>query len=241
MAPTTRRKFIKIETPLFQMDVPVLGTPEELAGKTVKLDMSRKMRGKGMEAILKIENNEGKLIAHPKSLTLTKAYIRRMMRKRIDYVEDSFDAKCSDIQAKIKPFLITRKRVSRAVRRNLRNTTREFILNYVKEKTYLQVCEDLIQGTLQKEIIPKLKKVYPLSFCDIRVIETKQLTEADKTYSSIHAEEEKTQAEEIEEELAKKKAEEEESEKDKEDDKSKKKVAKKTSKKKSKKSVKKEE
>ena len=101
------------------------------------------------------------------------------MRKRVDYVEDSFTARCADIKATVKPLLITRKRVSRAVRRNLRNTTKEFLLEYLKEKDYNDICNELIDGILQKAMLPKLKKVYPLSFCDIRIFETKEIGKID--------------------------------------------------------------
>jgi len=101
------------------------------------------------------------------------------MRKRTNYVEDSFMARCSDIRVTFKPHLITRKKVSRVVRKNLRNTTKEFILEYCKEKDYMTVAQDIFDGTLQKTLLPKLKKVYPLSFCDIRVFETKELQKID--------------------------------------------------------------
>ena len=97
------------------------------------------------------------------------------MRKRVDYVEDSFKTSCKDIRVTIKPFLITRKKVSRAVRKNLRNTTKEFLIEYLKEKTYNELCIELLDGTLSKTMLPKLKKIYPLSFCDIRVFETKDI------------------------------------------------------------------
>jgi ribosomal protein S3AE len=170
-----RRKYIGVEVPFTHSEMRVLGTPEQLHNKTITLDMTRKMRGKGLTVTLRILNKEGKLYAFPNKLELTKTYIRRMMRKRTDYVEDSFKAKTQDLNVTIKPLLITRKRVSRAVRKNLRNTSKEFLLEYIKEKTYYELCQELMNGTLQKALLPKLKKVYPLSFCDLRVFQTKEL------------------------------------------------------------------
>jgi ribosomal protein S3AE len=170
-----RKRFIDVELPLIDSTVRVLGTPEELDTKTIKLDLSRRMRGKGINVIFQIFNREGKLIAFPKKMELVRPYIRRMMRKRIDYVEDSFTAQCKDIRTIVKPFLITRKQVSRAVRRNLRNTAREFLLDYLKDRDYNDICEELMDSILQKTLLPKLKKVYPLSFCDLRIFETKEI------------------------------------------------------------------
>lgn len=175
-----KRKFNEVEIPCLKDFVSILGEPDELIRKTIKLDLSRKLRGRGVEIVLQIFDN-GKLVAVPKKISLTKSYIRRMMRKRVDYVEDSFQAKCEDVRVIIKPFLITRKRVSRVVRKNLRNTAREFLTEYIKNKNYVEVCNEILSGLLQREMLPKLKKVYPLSFNDIRVFETKELAKADMT------------------------------------------------------------
>jgi ribosomal protein S3AE len=202
-----RKKFIQVEIPSINESVGVLGEPEQLDKKTIKLDLSRKMRGKGVEAIFKIQHKDKKLTAYPKKIQLIKSYIQRMMRKRSSYVEDSFQTSCKDIRAIVKPFLITRKKVSRAVRKNLRNTAKEFIIDYLKNKNYLTVCEDIFEGELQKQLLPKLKKVYPLSFCDIRIFETKELEKADFSSQKPEQtkEEVKQEAEEEKQEKTKKK------------------------------------
>ena len=174
-----KKKYIEVQVPFLGESLRVLGTPQDLDNKTIKLDLTRKLRGKGLTITLRIFNQKGKLFAIPNSLTLASSYIRRMMRKRTNYVEDSFQTRCSDIRVTFKPHLITRKKVSRVVRKNLRNTTQEFIIEYAKERDYITLCQDIFDGTLQKTLLPKLKKVYPLSFCDIRVFETKELQKID--------------------------------------------------------------
>ncbi|MBC8435208.1 hypothetical protein H8D91_01770 [archaeon] len=200
-----KKKFIEIESPITNDTLEVLGTAEELHGKTIKLDLSRKMRGKGVELVLEIENKDGELKAYPKKIELVRSSISRMMRKRINYVEDSFEISCSDITARIKPFLLTRKKVSRAVRNNLRKTTKEFLVNYAKEKTYLEISSDILSTELQKSMIPILKKIYPLSLCEIRVLETKELVKANKeiiqSMNSLVAEEAEEEIEEKKEQL----------------------------------------
>ncbi len=174
-----RKKYIEVQVPFLGESIRVLGTPQELENKTIKLDLTRKLRGKGLTVKLRIFNQEGKLFAIPNSLHLASSYIRRMMRKRTNYVEDSFQTRCSDIRVTFKPHLITRKKVSRVVRKNLRNTTKNFIIEYCKERDYMTIAQEIFDGTLQKTLLPKLKKVYPLSFCDIRVFETKDLAKID--------------------------------------------------------------
>ncbi len=60
----------------------VLGTAENLHNKTIKLDLSRKLRGKGLVIKLKIFNQEGKLVAIPSNLELIKSYIRRIYGRK---------------------------------------------------------------------------------------------------------------------------------------------------------------
>ena len=174
-----RKKYIDAEIPILDSKMRILGTLEELNNKTIKIDLTRKFRGKGLVITFKIFNKEDKLIGIPNKIELVSSYIQQTMRKRSDYVEDSFKAQCADIRVIVKPFLITRKRVSRAVRKNLRNTAREFLLGYLKEKDYNEICNELLDNTLQKTMFPKLKKIYPLSFCDLRVFETKELEKMD--------------------------------------------------------------
>lgn len=206
-----RKRFITVQVPILRTEMRLLGTPEELHNKTIKLDLTRQLRGKGLTIKLRIFNREGTLVAIPNNLELVTSYIRRMMRKRTDYVEDSFSARCKDVRVTIKPLLITRKKVSRAVQRNLRNTAREFLVEYAKEKEFIEICNELLDGTIQKLMLPKLKKVYPLSFSDIRVFETKELEKIDLEKASAmpeskeadiqdEAEEEQEDIQEIKEE-----------------------------------------
>jgi ribosomal protein S3AE len=97
-------------------------------------------------------------------------FLKRMVRKGTNYVEDSFSTEAKDSQIKIKPFLITRRKVSRAVRKALREKAKKEIISYVKTKTTNEIFEDILENTLQKSLSLKLKKIYPLSTCEIRVI-----------------------------------------------------------------------
>lgn len=208
-----RKKYIDVRIPILDSSLRVLGTFETLRDKTIKLDLTRKMRGKGLMATFRILGKEKELYAVPNRLELVKTYIQRMIRKRVDYVEDSFRSRCADVAITIKPFLITRKRVSRAVRKNLRNTCREFLLENIKEKNYLDICNEILDGSLQKSMLPRLKKIYPLSFCDLRIFETKEIDkiapqkdlklESEVETIKEETEEIKSQIEEIDEEVKK--------------------------------------
>ncbi|MFA5484728.1 MAG: hypothetical protein WC260_00525 [Candidatus Pacearchaeota archaeon] len=172
-----KKKFMDIQAPLLNKNIEVLGTPTELKNKTIKLDLTRKLKGKGLNVTFQIIDSNNNLFAVPKKMELNSSYIRKIMRKRIDYVEDSFVTNCKDVPIILKPFLITRKKVSRAVKRKLREVAKEFLIDYVKDKNYVDVCQDLFNSQLQKQMLPKLKKIYPLAFCDLRVLETKKIND----------------------------------------------------------------
>ena len=118
---------------------------------------------------MKVVKNEKDLEAEPVSLELMGSYVRRMMRLGIDYVEDSFKAEMKDGKAIIKPFMITRNKVSRAVRKELRNNAKKFLEDYLKTRTAREAFTEIITNKVQKELFIRLKKVYPLALCEIRI------------------------------------------------------------------------
>jgi len=146
-------------------------SPEDLKDKTIKLDLTRQLKGKSVEVLVKIKIKDGKAIAYPIKIKLMPYFIRRMIRKRISYIEDSFETPSQESILKIKPFLITRKRVSRAVRKTLRNKTKNWIEDYIAEKKDDEIFNEILSNKMQRPLSLILKKTYPLSLCEIRVLE----------------------------------------------------------------------
>ncbi len=170
-----RRKFINVEIPLTKSKVELIGiSPEELEGRTIKLDLTRQLKGKSIEATVKIKIENDKAIAYPKKIKLMPYFIRRMIRKRISYVEDSIETPSQESMIRIKPFLITRKKVSRAVRKALRNRCKNWIEDYIAERTNDEIFNEILSNRMQKPLSLSLKKTYPLSLCEIRIIEIKR-------------------------------------------------------------------
>ncbi len=166
-----KKKFLEINLPIIGQKAELLAMSQEgLIGRTIKIDMTRRLRGKSLEAIFKIKKSDSGIKAEVCRFHILGYFIRRIMRKSTDYVESSFSAECKDAVLRIKPFLITRKKVSRRVRKALRNKTLEEIKEYIREKTHEDIFIDLLSNKLQKTLSLKLKKIYPLSFCDIRDI-----------------------------------------------------------------------
>ncbi len=184
-----KKRFFEVEIPLIGKEVPLQAFEiEELNGRYIKYDLTRILRGKGTVLSAKVEVKDHKATANSIKMVILPYYIKRMLRKGTNYVEDSFITEAKDATIRIKPFLITRRKVSRAVRKALRNKCKEEIVERVKKKTTEEILAELIKGSLQKQLSVALKKVYPLALCEIRIIE--QVKILAKT-----AQEQKTEAE----------------------------------------------
>jgi ribosomal protein S3AE len=167
-----RKKFFEAKIPLTATKVHLYGySPEELENNIVKLDLSKTLRGKNMELKAKIKYKNEKLTGELQSIKLLPIYIKKVMRRGVDYVEDSFIIECKDAKIQVKPFMITRKRVSRSVRKAIRNNARKFLETKIKTRSYEDLFSEITTGKLQKELSLKVKKTYPLALCEIRTLE----------------------------------------------------------------------
>jgi len=203
-----KKKFFDVELPLIRKTISLLGNNKaELDGKFVKIDLTRMLRGKSVDIKFKIKADKEKAFGIPISSLLLGFFIRRMIRKGTDYVEASFKTECKDSVLEIKPYLITRKKISRVVRAELRKKAIEYISDYVKEKTSKDIFLGIISNTFQKNISLKLKKVYPLALCEIRVLnilsfkDYKEAEEQAKQVTEIKVEEMPIEVERVEKEV----------------------------------------
>jgi len=170
-----KKKFFDVEIPLIGKTTQLQAFEiSELNNKHIKYDLTRILRGKSMILQLKVDVKDDKATTTPKKLSLMPFYLKRAVRKGTNYVEDSFSTKTKDAQVRIKPFLVTRRKVSRAVRKALREKAREELINYVKDKDTELIFEELLQNKLQKNLSLKLKKIYPLSACEIKTFKVEQ-------------------------------------------------------------------
>ncbi len=167
-----KKKFFDVEIPLIEKTTQLMGyDAEDLKNRFIKYDLTRMLKGKSMLLTLKTNVSDEKVSTSVKKIMLMPYFLRRAVRKGTNYVEDSFSTDCKDAKIRIKPFLVTRRKVSRAVRKALREKARQELINYAKDKTAEQIFEDIIKNQLQKPLSLTLKKIYPLSTCEIRVLE----------------------------------------------------------------------
>ena len=142
----------------------------ELDGRIITYDLTRLLKGKSMLLQLRVKNEDGKMIASPIQAKLLPYFLRRMVRKGTNYVEDSFSTPSKDGKMTVKPFLVTRRKVSRAIMKALRDKAKEELIEYFKSKNSEMLFDEMIKGQMQKYLSLKLKKIYPLSLCEIRIL-----------------------------------------------------------------------
>ena len=166
----------------FDVDIPIIRKTthhqayelKELEGRTFKYDLTRVLRGKALLLNMKTLIKDEKATSIPIGSKLMPFYMKRAVRKGTNYIEDSFSVQCKDATLKIKPFLVSRRKISKAVRKALREKAKEEITNYAKDKTSEELFDDLLKNQIQKPLSLKLKKIYPLSLCEIRIMEVEK-------------------------------------------------------------------
>jgi ribosomal protein S3AE len=180
-----KKRFFNIEIPLINKQTQLQAYDlKELNGKLIQYDLTRTLRGKSIILQLKVKIEGEKAIANPRSIKLMPYFLRRAVRKGTNYIEDSFSTKCKNAQIRIKPFIVSRRKISRAVRKALREKAREELINYAKEKTAESLFEEILKNQIQKYLSLKLKKIYPLALCEIRVLKIEkdlEISEPKKT------------------------------------------------------------
>jgi ribosomal protein S3AE len=175
MAKILKKKFFEIDIPLIENKHEAYATTiEELKGKVIKLDLTRQLKGKSIDIVFNVIVENHKAIAVPKKMTLLPFFIRHILHTGIDYIEDSFKAETAESEVIIKPFMITRKKVSRAVKRAIRNSAKNWLIDYLKTKTDSEAFQEILSNQTQKPLGLKLKKIYPLAICEIRMFEVKK-------------------------------------------------------------------
>jgi ribosomal protein S3AE len=196
-----KKRFYDVEMPLINKETQLLAYDlSELENKYIKYDLTRILRGKSILIQFKVSVRDNKAIGLPRGIVLMPYFLRRMIRKGTDYVEDSFTAECKDAILKIKPFLITRRKVSKRVRRGLRDKAKEEIKKYVKDKTSERIFEEILKNKMQKELSQILKKIYPLSLCEIKSMDIEKDLEMKEVKEISKKHEEKTTKEKEREE-----------------------------------------
>ena len=175
---------------------------EDLIGKPLNLNLStfvNDMKKQNINILFKVASiQEGKGVAEIMGLILNQSYIKRLVRRGKNKVEDSFLAKTSDNKTiRVKPIIITNSKTHQSVVSKLRLDARVHLKRIIKTMTPDSFVKELTDLRLQKEIKEKLQKIYPLRYFDVRYVST----EKDRVVVDELVEEAKSQEENLDDDL----------------------------------------
>lgn len=102
---------------------------------------------------------------------LVNAYIKRLMKKGINKVEDSLILKGKDCNLRVKPFLLTKNKVSKSIVKSIRKDMKEFLNKEMEKQSFLDIINNVISNKIQRSLREKLNKIYPLIVCEFRRLE----------------------------------------------------------------------
>ncbi len=126
-------------------------------------------------------------------------HTRRQIRRYRGKIDDVVDVVTTDgYLVRIKPLMITERRVQTSVKQAMRAKSAEIIRGFAAKSSYSKMQEAMLGGDLENEIRNAVKAIYPCRNVVIRKSQLLQIgvvAEKGPTLDEIHAEEAKADAE----------------------------------------------
>lgn len=148
----------------------------ELVGRVVEVGASvltGDVKRQGFVAgfrVVKCENEVGH--AELVRFQMGQSLVRRLARKGVKKVEDSFEVVSKDnVRFRVKPLLVTRRKTQRSVTSGLHGVMRGFLLEWCKGLDAREVFSSVLGNRVQMELKGAVRKVYPVALSEIRVLE----------------------------------------------------------------------
>ena len=99
------------------------------------------------------------------------AHVKRVMRKGVEKIEDSFIGQSKDdIKVQVKPMLLTKNKVKHSTLTAIRRITREFVIDNLKKQTYEDFMGSVMFNKVQKQLKENVNKIYPIVVCEFRIV-----------------------------------------------------------------------
>lgn len=164
-----------------ELDKKVLGeslavTPHTLIGKHLSLNLMALTGDPKRQSVtldfevVAVDGTSG--VAEMVAYRISSSHIKRVVRKAITKVEDSFVVKSKDNTSfRVKPLLISRFRMTKKVSHAIRKKTRELLQHSFASASSENIFSYVISNRLQMDLKKDLKKIFPLAISEIRVLE----------------------------------------------------------------------
>jgi len=149
--------------------------PQKLVGRNIKIGMMALMndpKKQSIRLVFRIKSVSDKTAATEiMQYEVMPSHIKRMMRKGRKKIGDSFIAELKDkSKIRIKPVIITKTKTQKSILTAIRKIAKQFIIEKAKTQNFTEMIHDTISTKFQREMRDKLKKIYPIAFCEFRMI-----------------------------------------------------------------------
>ncbi len=167
LAPAVFNKAEVGELPLFE--------PEQALGRTVTVNLMTLTRDpKKQDKLVSFVidgKTESMFTTFFKSYKMMPSAVKRLVRRNKSKVTDSFMVFTKDKrELQLKPVLVTRTKVNRSVKSDLRKECKLLAKEFLLKLDYEHFLSLLITDKFQKQLQEELKKITPLSACRIRMM-----------------------------------------------------------------------
>jgi len=157
----------------------LVAEPEDMLNKTIVvnlMDLTRSIKQQNYNVKFKVnEIKENEALTEIQSYLMNGASIKRMVRRNIEKLDDSFIVTTSDGKfVRVKPLVITRSSTKGAVATVMRKEIRNFVIKDVEGSTYEMFVRNVISGKLSAGLSQRLNKIYPVRIATIRMFELVQ-------------------------------------------------------------------
>jgi ribosomal protein S3AE len=147
-----------------------------LVGRTLKIslyDLLGDMKKQNNNITFIITNiKDNKAETELVNYFISVSHLKRLVRKAKDKIDDSFIAEDKNkIKVKIKPIMLTKRKTSKAILTALRKGSRQVLSEHLKNTDFPNFVRDVISGKIQVKVKQTIRKIYPLSIYDLRIVE----------------------------------------------------------------------
>ncbi len=153
-----------------------VNSAKDLVGKHLKINLMvltndpKKQSASLMFKVTSVEGDTG--VAEIIGYQMSTSHVRRVVRKAIRRIDDSFTAQSIDnVTFTIKPLLITRHSTNKGTASLLRKRAKEVISQSFQKMKSDEVFLQVISNRLQMDLKSDLKKIYPIAVSEIRLLQ----------------------------------------------------------------------
>ena len=159
-APRNPWSFKVIGETIAEEEEMLLGRPFEIMQNELDGDFT-KMHVKIKFRIKEIVGNDAitEFVGHD----VMKDFVRRQIRRDRGKVDDTIDVVTEDgFFVRIKPFIVTRSSVKASQKHESRSVTRNEVVKFCSQSTWIQVQKALMDGSLEEKVSKAISKIQPV-------------------------------------------------------------------------------